>query len=207
MDKKRALVIDDEQIVLDSACKILKDDGFEVSTTLSAGSGISHGINEPFDIILTDLRMPNIDGLKVLRDIRRFSPSVPILIITGYASVPSAIQAMKLGATHYIEKPFTPDQLINAVSMAIEKASGTEPEEETLLHPKEVRKVLKKGASDPNFAKHVFSVGIDALDNFKLTGREKLAIIEADTVWIEDQMGVVKPEQKQWLIDGKKAHE
>ena len=71
--KKRALIIDDEQVVLDSVSKILTAENYDVYTTLNAGAGISHAINDLFDIVLTDIRMPFIDGFKVIRDIRRFS--------------------------------------------------------------------------------------------------------------------------------------
>ena len=86
MEKKKVLAIDDEQIVLDSIKKILSGSEYEVHTTLKGGAGISHAISEPFDIVLTDIRMPDIDGFKVIRDIRKFKPTIPIVIITGYAT-------------------------------------------------------------------------------------------------------------------------
>ena len=75
-----------------------------------------------YDIVLTDIRMPDISGLIVLRDVKRQKPSLPVIIITGYASVQSAVEAMKLGAADYITKPFTPDQLSEAVATAIAQA-------------------------------------------------------------------------------------
>jgi DNA-binding NtrC family response regulator len=204
MKKKKVLAIDDEQIVLDSIKKILSSDEYEVHTALKGGTGISHAINESFDIVLTDIRMPDIDGFKVIRDIRKFKPSIPIVIITGYASVNSAVQAMKLGATNYIEKPFTPDQLTQAIASAIESAAARAPEEQTLIHRDEFLKVLQRGAENRNFAQSVYTVGAVALEGYNLTSQEKLAIITADINWIEDQMGTLSLDKKQWMIEGAK---
>ncbi|MCU0598892.1 MAG: response regulator [Desulfobacterales bacterium] len=204
MQKKKVLAIDDEQIVLDSIKKILSSDEYEVHTTLKGGTGISHAISEHFDVVLTDIRMPDIDGFKVIRDIRKYKPSIPIVIITGYASVSSAVQAMKLGATHYIEKPFTPDQLVQAIASSLASAAARAPEEQTIIHRDEFSKVLQRGANDRQFAQSVFANGADALEGFDLTAQEKLAIITADINWIEDQMGTLSPDQKAWLIEGAK---
>jgi DNA-binding NtrC family response regulator len=205
MNKKRAVVIDDEQIVLDSVKKILSQEGFDVVTATGGGAGISHAISEDVDIVLTDIRMPDIDGFKVIRDIRKFKPAIPIVIITGYASVSSAVQAMKLGASQYLEKPFTPEQLIQTVRAALELSSEDAVVEQTLIHAAEMRKILAKGAKDVDFARNIFEFGADALDDFQLTPQEKLAIITADIDWIEDQLGTLPPGQKQWLTARRKG--
>jgi len=204
--KKKVLVIDDEKIVLDSVRKILQNEDFDVHTTLHGQVGIRLAVSEPFDAVLTDIRMPYIDGIRVLRDIKRLKPSIPVLIITGYATVGSAVQAMKLGAANYIEKPFTPDELIRKVSSAIEDSIEGPSEEPTLIHRKEILQILKRGASDQDFAEQVFKSGVDALENYNLTNHEKLAIITADVDWIENQTGTLQPEHKQWLIDAQKNH-
>ena len=127
--KKRILAIDDEKIVLDSITKVLGEEGFDVTTTSDAAEGIWIAVNESCDLVLTDIRMPGTDGFKVIRDIRRAGKSVPIVMITGYASVSSAVQAMKLGATNYIEKPFTPDQLVHTVYAAMDETENGSGEE------------------------------------------------------------------------------
>ena len=202
MKKTKVLAIDDEQIVLDSIRKILSDDEYEVHTTLKGGAGISHALSEPFDIVLTDIRMPDIDGFKVIHDIRKFKPSIPIIIITGYASISSAVQAMKLGATNYIEKPFTPDQLVKTINDSI-KSANLKPANEETIHREEFLKVIKRGSTDHKFAQGVYSVGAAALEDYKLSSQEKLAIVTSDIDWIEDQIGTLTHNQKQWMIQGK----
>ena len=125
MKRLKVLVIDDETIVLDSVRKVLAD--FEVDLAQSSRQGLDWGMNRDYDLVLTDIRMPEIGGMRILRDIKRAKPAVPVVIITGYATVQSAVQAMKLGAADYIEKPFTPDMLLTTVRKALEKAASSSP--------------------------------------------------------------------------------
>jgi len=115
MKKGKALVIDDEQIVLDSVKKILLEGNYDAEVTPSGRQGLEWGMQKDYDVVLTDIRMPDIGGMVVLRDLKRAKPMLPVVIITGYANVRSAVQAMKLGASDYLEKPFTPDELLKSV--------------------------------------------------------------------------------------------
>jgi len=199
MKKNTALVIDDEQIVLDSVSKILKDENYEVDVTLSGREGLNQAIEKEYDIVLTDIRMPDIGGMRVLRDVKRAKPSLPVVIITGYASVKSAVQAMKLGAADYIEKPFTPDQLLKAVDSALNIATTQEPETQALIHKEEMIKVLERAASDSSFFTNLLEYASDALDEYDLTGPEKLALLTGDVEWIEEAIGPLTRSQRRWL--------
>ena len=199
MEKKKALVIDDEQIVLDSVSKILSDENYEVDVSLSGREGLNQAIEEEYDIVLTDIRMPDIGGMRVLRDIKRARPSLPVVMITGYASVQSSVQAMKLGAADYIEKPFTPDQLLNAVASALDVAAAQIPEEQNLIHKTEMIKVLEKASSNSEFFTNLLEHAADALDEYDLTGPEKLALLTGDVEWIEDAIGPLTRSQRRWL--------
>ncbi len=200
----KALAIDDEAIVLESIRKVLGAEGMDISTTMDGREGIQLAVERPFNIVMTDIRMPDVDGLTVLWEIKQVKPTIPVLIITGFATISSAVQAMKLGAINYLEKPFTPEELVRAVVSAIETSTSTIQEEQTLIHTKEVLKVLKKGASDSAFAGRVFEAGVEALSDYNLTRNEKLAIITGDVNWIEDQIGIIGLDRKNWLIEGKK---
>jgi len=199
MKKQKALVIDDEQVVLDSVSKILTDENYKVDVSLSGREGLNWAIQKEYDIVLTDIRMPDIGGMRVLRDIKRANPSLPVVMITGYASIPSSVQAMKLGAADYIEKPFTPDQLINAVASALDVAVTKPPEEQALIHKEEMITILERAASDSEFIAQLLYKGADALEEYNLTGPEKLALLTGDIEWIEKNIGPLKPNQKLWL--------
>lgn len=199
MKQIKALVIDDEKIVLDSVKKILAAENYAVDVSLSGISGIRLAVAQPFDVVLTDIRMPDIGGLIVLRDIKRAKPDLPVIIITGYGTVRSAIQAMKLGAADYIEKPFSPDQLMTAVAGVMAAKGERAPEVQKIVNAKEMRRVLSLAATDEVFRRDLMQNGADALDDCQLTGPEKLAVITGDIGWIEAQMGPLPEEQKQWL--------
>jgi DNA-binding NtrC family response regulator len=199
MKKRKTLVIDDDEIVLKSVSKILTDENYEVDTTLSGREGIDWAIERPYDVVLTDIRMPDIGGMRVLRDIKRAKPKLPVLMITGYASVQSAVQSMKLGAADYLEKPFTPDQLLKAVASALDIAEAGRPEEQALIHKEQVLKVLDRAATDSEFIANLLYEGADALEEYSLTGPEKLAVLTGDIEWIESYTGPLTPAQKRWL--------
>ena len=198
MEKKKILVIDDEQIVLDSVSQILTDENYEVDVSLSGRKGLDWAIERPYDIVLTDIRMPDIGGMKVLRDVKRIKPSLPVVIITGYSTTKSAVQAMKLGAGDYIEKPFEPEELIESVSRALGMAP--EAEEQALIHKEEMAKVLERAESDDEFFTNLLENGADALDEYDLTRPEKLAIVTGDVRWIEDQIGRLTRGQRRMLV-------
>jgi DNA-binding NtrC family response regulator len=205
MENKKALVIDDEQIVLDSVSKILTEEHYSVEVSLSGRQGRDMALETDYDVILTDIRMPDMGGMRVFRDIKRAKPTLPVVIITGYATVRSAVQAMKLGAADYIEKPFTPDQLLKAVASALDIAATQPPEDQALIHKEELITVLERAASDATFFTNLLEDAADALDDYELTGPEKLALLTGDIEWIEEQLGPLTRSQRRWLEVRKSA--
>jgi DNA-binding NtrC family response regulator len=199
MGHKRVLVIDDEQIVLNSVKRILGQAGFDVETTLSGRQGMEWALNKTYDVVLTDIRMPDIGGMIVLRDIKRAQPMMPVVIITGYANVQSAVQAMKLGAADYVEKPFTPDQLLKAVTLSIENATTVKPEKQILIHKEKILEILNRAATDGDFVYNLLHHWAEALEEYHLTGPEKLALLTGDIEWIEKHTGPLTEKQKRWL--------
>ena len=199
MRKKKVLVIDDERIVLDSITKILKEENFTVEVTLSGRQGLEWATQNNYDIVLTDLRMPDIGGMRILRDAKRVKPAVPVVMITGFGTVKSAVQAMKLGAAEYLEKPFSPDQLVKTVNSALHIAETSEPEEQALIHKEEIIKVLEQAATDTELVYNLLHYGAEALEDYNLTGPEKLAILTGDIKWIEEHVGTLTPTQRRWL--------
>ncbi len=119
MSKGKILVIDDEDIVRTSCSRTLQPEGFEVSLARNGVEGLKMAGEEMFDLVLTDLKMPDMDGIEVLRSIKEKWPKTEVIIVTGYQTVDTAVKAIKLGAYTYIEKPFTPDALILAVTEAL----------------------------------------------------------------------------------------
>jgi len=119
MSKGRILVVDDEDIVRASCSRTLSPEGYEVRLAKNGVEGLKMASEERFDLVLTDLKMPDMDGIEVLRIIKEKWPETAVIIVTGYQTVDTAVKAIKLGAYDYIEKPFTPDALISAVAEAM----------------------------------------------------------------------------------------
>jgi len=120
------LVVDDEQIVLDSVNKHLKKDNYNILAVLSAQDGLSLMAKTRIDIVLTDLMMPSIDGLELMKIIKADYPQVPIIMITGYATINTALKATQLGAFDYIAKPFSKAELRGVILRAAELAMKAE---------------------------------------------------------------------------------
>lgn len=199
MEKRKALVIDDEQSVLDKVSKALTDEDYEVDVSLSGQKGLERALKHHYDIVLTDIRMPDMGGMRILRDIKIAKPSLPVIIMTGYTTIRSVGQAMKLGAVDYLEKPFTPDQLLKTVTSAVDLAASQPPEEHGLIHKEEMIKLLERAESDNEFIFSLLDFGADALDEYDLSGPEKLALLTGDISWIENKIGPLSPSQRRWL--------
>ncbi len=124
-DQANILVIDDEQIMREGCSRILSKDGWAVITAENGKQGLEVIQTDPkiIDLILLDLMMPGMSGMEVLDQVRNIEPSLLVIVITGYATVESAVEAMKKGAYDFIPKPFTPDQLRIVVRRALERKS------------------------------------------------------------------------------------
>jgi len=121
MSKKRIQVIDDEAVIREGLSRILSSLDFQTETFASGHPAIERMQQTDFDLVITDLKMPGMSGLDVLKSIKILQPEVPVIIITGYSTVETAVEAMKNGAYDYIAKPFTPDQIIEKVNKALEQ--------------------------------------------------------------------------------------
>ena len=124
MDKGRILIIDDEEIVRTSCRRILEPEGYSVRTADSGRTGLEILENRTFDLVLTDLMMPSMDGIEVLRKIRETWSGTEVIIMTGYGTVKTAVKAMKIGVFDYIEKPFTPEDLLALAMKALQRKNA-----------------------------------------------------------------------------------
>jgi two-component system phosphate regulon sensor histidine kinase PhoR len=116
----RVLVVDDEEGIRTGCARILESEGFEVESAEDGVEGLSKLEHASFDLGLIDLMMPGIDGMELLNRIREKDPAMLTIVITGYATVETAVEAMKRGAYDYVPKPFTPDELLAVVNRAVE---------------------------------------------------------------------------------------
>jgi len=121
MPGSRILIVDDEQIARENLEHVLRREGYETVSVSDGISAIGELEKEEFDLVLTDIRMQPVDGLEVLNRARELYPNIEVIVITGYASVSTAVEAMRKGAYYYIPKPYKIDEVRVLVKQAIEK--------------------------------------------------------------------------------------
>src|SRR5512142_111352 len=112
----KILVVDDEQSLRDFLAIMLKKEGHDVVTAENGTHALKAVQAEIFDLIISDVKMPGIDGIEVLKNVKEVSPETVVIMITAYATAETAVEAMKLGASDYIIKPFKVDELKMTIS-------------------------------------------------------------------------------------------
>jgi DNA-binding NtrC family response regulator len=122
------LVVDDESVIREGLTRILESAEHGVETAKNGHAAIELLQQKEFDLIITDLKMPGMSGFEVLNAVKVLQPEAPVIMITGFATVETAVEAMKSGTVDYIVKPFTPDQILEKVQRALEQKSQS-PEE------------------------------------------------------------------------------
>src|SRR4030042_5394802 len=121
MKPYKILIVDDELSVRTSLNEWFLEDGFKVETAESAEDALYKMHRGPFDLILLDIKMPGMDGITLQKKIKEIDADVVIIIMTAYASVETAVEALKLGAFDYVTKPFDPDDLSRLVRNALKQ--------------------------------------------------------------------------------------
>lgn len=117
----RVVVIDDDQAIRISCRRILSRQGYEVEVFERGADGLARVRQAAPPLLLVDLKMPEMDGFQVLEEVRRVDPGVVVVVITGYATIATAVEAMKAGAYDFLPKPFTPDELRLVVERGLER--------------------------------------------------------------------------------------
>jgi DNA-binding NtrC family response regulator len=117
------LVVDDEAVIRDGLQRVLEGDQFEVETCMSGHNAIERLQEKEYGLVITDLKMPGMNGIEVLKAVKALQPDIPVILITGYASIDTAVEAIKNGASDYISKPFSPDILLEKVQNALNQRS------------------------------------------------------------------------------------
>ena len=188
--------MDDEPVVTKGCRRVLAEEGYEVETAESGRAGMDRAFARDFDLVMTDLRMPDLDGMELVRALRRERPDTAVVVITGYGTIPSAVEAAKLGVSDYIEKPFTPGQITEAANRAL----GVEHDRpEARIEADLVREVLVKASVDQSFGASLLMKGSRVLSGFALSSEAKAAIVSGDIVWVEKLCGELTAEERDWL--------
>lgn len=124
-DPTRVLLVDDDLDFLAANTRFLRLNNYTVEVANNADAGLDRLEQESVDVILTDLRMPDKDGIEFAREARTRQPLTPILFFSGFARVPDVVEAMKLGAVDFLEKPVDPDELLRRLADVRDRYRGT----------------------------------------------------------------------------------
>ena len=202
---RKVLVMEDEANVARALQMILTEEGFEVDVEMTGNGALERFGRNHFDLLIADLRLPDIDGMEVIRKVKSEQPETEVVVITGYSTVASAVEAMKLGAFDYLSKPFTDDEIrkmaVSALKIkqegpARESDEGIEgPRVGVLIQKREVLNVLNRTTTDRQFWKDLMELGSEALDEYPLKSEAKAAIISGDLQWLNENVGELTQKQ------------
>lgn len=120
-EKAKILVVEDEAVVRESYLRSLAGINYSVRTALDGEEALRLMKDEPFDVVLVDIRMPGMDGIALLREIKERWPESEVVVITGYPSIETAKEAVRLGAHNYLAKPIGPQEIVETASSAVEQ--------------------------------------------------------------------------------------
>ncbi len=201
--RPHVLLVEDEFIVAKGLEMIMTEKGYDVDMA-DTGQGALHKFwtKDNFDLMVADLRLPDIDGIEVIQRVREKRPETKVVIITGYPSVSTAVQAVKMGVSDYLRKPFTDDEFMTAVGAALKdrekdsmEALITETQKERLIQRQEVILVLDKAYQNQTFWTELMENGSEALKDYRLSRAAKAAIVSGDLNWIRKNVGELTEEQ------------
>ena len=202
------LVMEDEFSVAKGLEMVLSEEGYKVALAATGRAALDNFREKGCDVLVADLRLPDIDGMDVIRMIKSARPETIVVVITGYSSVDSAVESMKLGAFDYLPKPFTDDQIKSAVSRALKEKQAELPSvsapkaktaEEKLIQKREIFRVLNRTAEDRDFWNELMQSGSEALQDYHLSDEAKAAIVSADLKWLNEQIGELTQKQLMFI--------
>ncbi len=121
MKASRILVVDDEPVIRNFLLRVLEKEGYHVATATDGNEALYQLANQAFDLLLTDIKMDGMDGVQLLQECRQLYPDLSIILLTGHATVSSAILALREGAFDYLLKPVKNEEIVSAIALALQK--------------------------------------------------------------------------------------
>ncbi len=161
--------------------------------------------DELFDLLIADLRLPDTNGMEVIRQVKELDPKTEVIAITGYPTTAIAVEAMKLKVNDFLPKPFTEDQIKKAVSKALNArkerptVEAAKTDAEKLIQKREVTEVLNRTADDSKFWVSLMENGSEVLKAYTLSSEAKAAILTGDLRWINQNIGELTQKQLMFI--------
>lgn len=199
------LVMEDDRSVASGLEMILTEEGFVVDLAGTGHLALEALEKKRFDLLVADLRLPDADGMDIIRQVKRSRPDTGVIVITGYGTTATAVEAMKLGVHDFLPKPFTDDQIRIAIGEALKvpaagsKVAPAATEEDRLIQQREVTQVLNRASEDGDFWDDLMKHGSEALTDYRLSAEAKAAIASGDLRWINENVGELTQRQLMFI--------
>jgi len=200
------LIMEDEINLSKGLKMVLEEEGYDVDLAMTGESALEKIGRRYFDLLVADLRLPDIDGMEVIKEVKSAHPHTQAIVITGYPSVASAVESVKLGVHDYLRKPFSEDDLKQAISEALKKKDEVSiedilvtTEQDRLIQKQEVLRVLDRASQDNSFRLDLLEQGSSALQPYHLSMEAKAAIVSGDLNWIKKHVGELTTDQLQFI--------
>ena len=197
------LVIDDEMIVHQSISRILETEGYRVDGVLRVDEALERLKNTPYDLVLTDLMIPEKSGMEAVKVIARDYPDMGVVMFTGFPTVDSAVESMKLGSLDYLPKPFTPDELLAVVDRSLERIHRIRRERELETLYTEAEKAIQ---SSLELKEILDSINENVVRLFKVKGSSLLLLNKKkETLQLASSTGLSEAYLQKGIIDATKS--
>ncbi len=198
---RKILVIEDEDSVARSLKRVLQKEGYEVEVAMNGRTALDMCDQQKFDLLIADLKLPDLDGMEVIRKIKHERPDTKVVVISGHSTITSAVEAMKLGVSDYLPKPFRVDELKKALVSALsgddaaDKGTLNEkgPTKGLFIQKKQVLRALRKAAQDEEFWNEIMKKGT-ALKDYPLKPEARVAIVTGDLKWLREHLADLESE-------------
>lgn len=194
----KILLMEDEVNVARGLKMIFNGEGYEVDVATTGQSALDQFQQKTFDVLVADLRLPDLDGLEVIKQVKERQPETEVVVITGYPSVATAVESMKRGAVDYLPKPFTEEELKTVVESALSKkthdaeaeaaSAASLPVAGEVIQKREVMRVLTRTTEDKSYWRDLMEPRSGALDEYELSEEAKTAILFGDLKWLQERV-------------------
>jgi DNA-binding response OmpR family regulator len=207
IQQHRVLLVEDESNMAKGLAMVMREEGYDVDLSDTGRSAIEKFGRRPFDLLVADLRLPDIDGMDVIQHVRKERPSTKVIVITGYPSVSSALKAVKMGASDYLRKPFSDDEFMVSVKSVfaerganpVERLPAVEIRNERLIQREEVQRVLERAHQDGKFWRELMESQPEVLQGYHLSSEAQAAIFSGDLRWMLKNIGELTREQLMFI--------
>jgi len=199
MKETHILVMEDDATISAALDMILTEAGYDVDVAETGEAALELFEQKRFDLIIADLKLPGINGMEVIKQIKEKTPEMEVIVITGVGTQPIAEEAMTLGAHDFLPKPFTDDQIKTAINEALKEHDAGPFRLFSLIQKREVLGVLSRAADDQKFWGDLMELGSEALDKRQLISDAKAAIASGDLKWINENVGELNQKQLKFI--------